>query len=65
MLPNAAPEDIEAERLRLEYRLAMLEGQEKAQNTFLGFDDKVPRRKPGCSEAQQHFRHHWNCLSRR
>jgi hypothetical protein len=41
MLPNAAPEDIEAERLRLEYRLAMLEGQEKAQNTFLGFSRYV------------------------
>ena len=34
-------DDVEAERLKLELRLALLEGQEQAQNTFLGFSRYV------------------------
>ena len=34
-------EDVEAETLKLELRLALLEGQEKAQETFLGFSRYV------------------------
>ncbi len=31
------PEEIDAERLKLEYRLAQLETQDNARSTFLGF----------------------------
>jgi len=34
-------EDVEAERLKLELRLALLEGQEQAQDTFIGFSRYV------------------------
>jgi hypothetical protein len=34
-------QDVEAERLRLELRLAHLDGQERAQNTFIGFSRYV------------------------
>ena len=41
MFPAARTVDHEAERLKLELRLALLEGQEQAQNTFLGFSRYV------------------------
>jgi predicted phage terminase large subunit-like protein len=41
MFPGARTNDHEAELLRLELRLALLEGQEQAQNTFLGFSRYV------------------------
>jgi predicted phage terminase large subunit-like protein len=34
-------QDVEAERLKLELRLALLDGQEKAQTTFIGFSQYV------------------------
>jgi hypothetical protein len=34
-------QDVEAERLKLELRLALLEGQERAKNTFIGFSQYV------------------------
>jgi hypothetical protein len=41
MYPHARTVDHEAERLKLELRLALLEGQEQAQNTFIGFSRYV------------------------
>jgi predicted phage terminase large subunit-like protein len=41
MYPHARTVDPEAERLKLELRLALLEGQEQAQNTFIGFSRYV------------------------
>ena len=34
-------QDVEAERLKLELRLALLDGQERAQDTFIGFSQYV------------------------
>jgi hypothetical protein len=34
-------QDVEAERLKLELRLALLEGQERAKETFIGFSQYV------------------------
>ena len=41
MFPAARTVDHEAERLKLELRLALLEGQEQAQDTFIGFSRYV------------------------
>jgi predicted phage terminase large subunit-like protein len=41
MFPTARTVDPEAERLKLELRLALLEGQEQAQDTFIGFSRYV------------------------
>ena len=41
MFPAARTQDVEAEQLKLELRLALLEGQEQAQDTFIGFSRYV------------------------
>ena len=41
MQPIAPRQDVEAERLRLELRLALLNGQENAQQNFIGFSRYV------------------------
>jgi len=34
---SVVPQDVEAERLKLEYRLMLLETQDKARNNFIDF----------------------------